>query len=146
MKEKIQAKILLVDDEEDFITSLASRLEIRGLHVTTATRGAAAIEFVHNKIFDVVVLDLNMPGMDGLETLAKIKGDSPETEVIMLSGKGSIKTSTEAIKLGAQDFYEKPLEISKLLQVIIEAKDRRILAMELKAEKDVKSIVKNMSW
>lgn len=146
MKEKIQAKILLVDDEEDFVTSLARRLETRGMQVRTATRGQEAIDVVHNNRFDVVVLDLNMPGMDGLQTLEKLKEESPETEIIMLSGKGNIKTSTQAIKLGAEEFLEKPLEMSKLLQVITEAKDRRLIALEQKAQNDIKKIIKKTSW
>ncbi|MCK9296710.1 MAG: response regulator, partial [Desulfobulbaceae bacterium] len=116
MVEKLKAKVLLVDDEADFLATLAERLETRGLKVNTVTRGEDAVATVESQSFDLIVLDLAMPGIDGLETLKRIKAKQPDAEIIMLSGKGSVKTSTEAIKLGAEDFMEKPVDIKELME------------------------------
>lgn len=146
MDKELHAKVLLVDDEEEFIKSLSSRLEVRGLTVSTSTRGQDALDLVHEQKFDVVVLDLSMPGMDGLEVLKKMKEDSPDTEIIMLSGHGTIKASAEAIKLGAEDFLEKPLDLPKLLQKISDAKDRRILVLQEQSKEEIKEILRSKAW
>ncbi|HID01858.1 MAG TPA: response regulator [Desulfobacterales bacterium] len=146
MDKELQAKVLLVDDEEDFIESLSNRLEVRGLTVSTSTRGKDALDLLHDQKFDVVVLDLSMPGMDGLEVLKKMKEESPETEIIMLSGHGTIQTSTEAIKLGAEDFLEKPIDLPKLLQKISDAKDRRILVLQEQSKEEIKDILRSKGW
>ncbi|CAG36220.1 response regulator [Desulfotalea psychrophila] len=146
MAETIKARVLLVDDEKDFIETLSNRLQIRGLTVSTSTCGQDALKLIEKEKFDVVVLDLTMPGMDGLETLKKLKETAPDTEIIMLSGHGTIQASTEAIKLGAEDFLEKPLDLPKLLEKISEAKDKRILISQEKATEAIKEILKNRAW
>ena len=132
MEKELKAKILLVDDEEDFLSTLAERLEIRGLDVHTAASGELALVKTGQESFDLIVLDLAMPGMDGIETLKRIKAEQPEAEIIMLTGQGSIKTSMEAMKLGAEDFMEKPVNISDLLERISDAKDQRASIVEKK--------------
>ncbi len=87
-----------------------------------------------------------MPGMDGLETLKRIKAKQPEAEIIILSGQGSIKTSIEAMKLGAEDFMEKPVNITELLDKISEAKDKRFSVLEQKSVKDIEKILKSKGW
>ncbi len=104
MEEELKAKVLLVDDEADFLATLAERLETRGMKVNTATSGEDAVAKVESQSFDLIILDLAMPGIDGLETLKRIKAKQPDAEIIMLSGQGSIRTSIEAMKLGAEDF------------------------------------------
>ena len=146
MAKNIQAKVLLVDDEEEFIESLSDRLELRGLTVRTSGCGTDALELVHEHKFDVVVLDLSMPGMDGIEVLKKIKQESPDTEIIMLSGHATIQDSTEAMKLGAEDFLEKPLDLQKLLQKITEAKDKRILVLQEQSKEEIKKILRDRAW
>ena len=146
MAKNIQAKVLLVDDEEDFIKSLSDRLEIRGLTVSTSGSGVEALDLVSEQKFDMVVLDLSMPGMNGIEVLKKIKQESPDTEIIMLSGHATIKDSTEAMKLGAEDFLEKPLDLQKLLQKIAEAKDKRILVLQEQSKEEIKDILRNRAW
>ena len=116
MNQELKAKVLLVDDEEEFVENLSQRLEIRGLKVTAATRGEDAVSLADNQSFDAIVLDLAMPGMGGLETLKKIREKHPDAEIIMLTGHGSVKSSVEAMKLGAEDFLEKPVDISDLLE------------------------------
>ena len=146
MAEELKAKVLLVDDEEDFLKTLAERLETRGLKVTTATSGEDALAGIEGQEFDLIVLDLAMPGLDGLETLKRIKTRQPEAEIIMLSGQGSIKTSIEAMKLGAEDFLQKPVNISELLDKISEAKDKRMLVLQSKSIKEIEKILHTKGW
>jgi DNA-binding NtrC family response regulator len=87
-----------------------------------------------------------MPGMDGLETLKQIKENHPEAEIIMLSGQGSIKKSTEAMKLGAEDFLEKPVDIQELLKKIAEAKGKRILILQEKSREEIENILRSKAW
>ncbi|KAB2890505.1 MAG: response regulator [Desulfobulbaceae bacterium] len=146
MAEELKAKVLLVDDEEDFLKTLAERLETRGLKVTTASNGESALAFVEGQEYDLIVLDLAMPGLDGLETLKRIKARQPDAEIIMLSGQGSIKTSIEAMKLGACDFLQKPVDITALLEKISEAKEKRMLMLESKSIKEIEKILHSKGW
>ena len=146
MEEELKAKVLLVDDEADFLATLAERLETRGLKVNTATSGEDAVAKVDSQSFDLIILDLAMPGIDGLETLKRIKAKQPDAEIIMLSGQGSIKTSIEAMKLGAEDFIEKPVNISELMDKISEAKDKRMLVLQSKSVKEIEKILHTKGW
>jgi DNA-binding NtrC family response regulator len=146
VKKQLIAKVLLVDDEEDFVRVLAERLEVRGLEVHTANRGQKAVEMVDQQGFDIVVLDLAMPGMDGLETLKEIKAHDPDIEIVMLSGKGTMRSGIDAIKSGAEDFLEKPVDLSVLLDKIEEAKERRLLTLQRKASEKVSEILKKKGW
>ena len=109
------SKILLVDDEVVFTTNMGKLLTNRGYKVTSANSGDAAIQALEKESFDVVVLDLKMPGMDGLTTLKEIKKLGLFTETLILTGHGSIDTALEAIKLGAYDYLTKPCEIDDLV-------------------------------
>lgn len=146
MTEIIKAKVLLVDDEEDFLTTLAKRLEMRGMKVVTVTRGTEAVAIVDAHGFDLVVIDLSMPGIDGLETLKRIKAKQPDTEIILLTGQGSIRTSIEAMKLGAEDFLQKPVNITELVDKISDAKDKRMHILQSKSIKEIEKILNTKSW
>lgn len=146
MTEKLQAKVLLVDDEVDFLTTLAERLETRGMKVSTATRGEEAVARVEGEGFDLIILDLAMPGMDGLETLKRIKEKQPDAEIIILTGQGSIRTGIKAMKLGAEDFLQKPVDISTLTGKISEARDKRMLVLEAKSVKEIEKILHTRGW
>ncbi|MFW2366488.1 MAG: response regulator [Desulforhopalus sp.] len=146
MAKNIQARVLLVDDEEEFVRTLAERLEIRGLKVTGATSGKEAIELTDRQEFDAIIVDLAMPGMDGLSTLKHIKTLHPDTGIIMLSGQGTVKTSTEAMKLGAEDFLEKPVNIDELLDKISDARKRRIVILQKRSKKEIENILKRKFW
>ena len=146
MEKELKAKVLLVDDEEDFLSTLAERLETRGLKVNTVTSGEQAVAKAEKEGFDLIVLDLAMPGMDGLETLKRIKEKQPDAEIIILSGQGSIKTSIEAMKLGAEDFMEKPVNITELLDKISDAKDKRLLVLESKSVREIEKILHTKGW
>lgn len=146
MTQNITARVLLVDDEEEFVKTLAERLEMRGLRVTGACSGQEAIELTDKQEFDAVIIDLAMPGMDGLTTLKHIKAHHPDTEIIMLSGQGTIKTSIAAMKLGAEDFLEKPAKIDELLDKISDAKKRRVVILQKRSKQEIENILKRKSW
>ena len=133
----------MVDDEEEFVENLSQRLEIRGLKVTAATRGEDAVSLADNQNFDAIVLDLAMPGMGGLETLKKIREKHPDAEIIILTGHGSVKSSVEAMKLGAEDFLEKPVDINDLLEKISKARDKRILILQKQSKAEIQEILKS---
>jgi DNA-binding NtrC family response regulator len=147
MDEELRASVLLVDDEQDFLQVLKSRLQARGLEVTIASSGEQGVKEVEvGHQFDLIILDLAMPGMDGLETLRQIKSRQPEAEIMMLSGRGTIRNSIEAMKLGAVDFLEKPLELNKLLSKIGQAKKNRMLMIESKSIAEVEKIIQSKGW
>jgi len=114
-------RVLLVDDEEDFLGVLDRRLRWRGLEVTRARTGAEALDALAEFPADVVVLDLKMPGMDGLETLRQIKRAHPLVEVVMLTGHACMESAVEGIRIGAFDYLMKPLNVEALLLRIEDA-------------------------
>ncbi len=113
--------ILVVDDEKDIRISLTGILEDEGYQVVAAASGVEALEKLREDLPDLVLLDIWMPGMDGLATLEKIKGLLPQITVIMISGHGTIETAVRATKLGAFDFIEKPLSLDKVLIAVTNA-------------------------
>ena len=113
--------ILLVDDEQEFVVTLAERLELRGYGVSISQDGEAALQrFIHQE-FDLVILDLMMPGMNGLHVLARIKEIRPQIPVLLLTGHGSTREGTEGMRLGAFDYLMKPLRIEDLIHKIKQA-------------------------
>jgi two-component system nitrogen regulation response regulator NtrX len=126
----VSKTILVVDDEKDIRTSLRGILEDEGYQVVTAASGSEALETVREELPDLVLLDIWMPGMDGLETLEKLKGLLPLITVIMISGHGTIETAVRATKLGAFDFIEKPLSLDKVLIAVTNALRMKDLAAE----------------
>jgi DNA-binding NtrC family response regulator len=146
MEEDLKAKVLLVDDETEFLATLAKRLEMRGLKVKTAGSGEDALAVVESEDFDLIILDLSMPGIDGLETLKRIKARRPDVESIMLSGQGSVRTSIEAMKLGAEDFLQKPVNISELMEKISGAKNKRMLVLQSKSVREIEKILQTKCW
>ena len=111
-------KVMHVDDEVDFLESMKRVLERRNMEVTTAESGELALALLKECIIDVVVLDVKMPGMDGLEVLRHIKTDFPSIEVILLTGHPSVEAALEGIKLGANEYMKKPPEIDELVATI----------------------------
>lgn len=116
-----QINVLLVDDEDEFVQSLAERMKIRDLESGVALNGDQALKIVEEEIPDVMVLDLKMPGIDGLEVLRRVKTIYPQVQVIMLTGHGSAKDEQEALRLGAFEYFEKPTEMDKLVETIKKA-------------------------
>mgnify|MGYP001237786131 CR=1 FL=1 len=146
MEKELEAKVLLVDDEQDFLETLSNRLEMRGLKVSAVTSGEQAVTEARQQEYDAIVVDLAMPGIDGLETLKRIKADNPNAEIIMLTGHASIQSGVEAMKLGAGDFLQKPVELAELLQKIGEAKHKRMLILDQESQEELRKILKSKSW
>jgi len=114
-------KVLLVDDEKGYINVLSNRLSKRSINATKAFSGTQAIQILRKKDFDVVVLDLKMEDMDGIEVLKIMKKMAPEVPVIFLTGHGSQEAAREGIAFGAFDYLTKPCELSKLIEKIKQA-------------------------
>lgn len=146
MEKKLEARVLLIDDEEEFLEMLTERLETRGLKVNSVTSGEEAVEQVEGANYDAIVVDLAMPGIDGIETLKRIKAKSPDMEIIMLTGHATVKNSVEAMKLGAEDLLEKPVDLDVLLEKIGAAKHKRMLVLEKQSKDELKQILKSKSW
>ena len=122
---KIPTKVLLVDDEEDFVEMLSLRLKELGEKVVVAYSGQEGLDTLTNTSMDVVILDIKMPGMDGIETLREIKKQFPLVEVIMLTGHGSTETAVQGMKLGAFDYLLKPADFSDLSEKLEGARKRK---------------------
>ena len=122
-------RILLVDDEERFRTTLAKRLGEREIEVTGVGSGMEAIEEIQRRLYDVIVLDIKMPGLSGIETLAEIKKINPGLEVILLTGHGTMDTAIDGMRKGAYDYLLKPCDIDLLVEKVLGAH-------EIKAKRD----------
>ena len=114
-------RILLIDDEQEFVTTLAERLDIRGFETATALGGEEGLTLIQSQNWDVIILDLFMPGMSGLDTLKHINQLAPDLPVILLTGHGSTREGMEGMRLGAVDYLMKPLAIEELLGKLKEA-------------------------
>jgi two-component system, NtrC family, sensor kinase len=132
-------RVLLVDDESDFRATTAKRLGKRGIDVYQSDSGKKCLETLKKDSDRVVVMDVKMPGMDGIETLDRIKEQFPETEVILLTGHSSAEDGVEGIKKGAFDYLAKPLEFEHLLEKIRQAHDRQRRFEEKKQEKEFRT-------
>jgi DNA-binding response OmpR family regulator len=118
-------KILLVDDEVEFIKPLAERLGLRGMEARLAFDGEHALQLVEDEEPDFMVLDLKMPGIDGMEVLRRIRKAHPRIRVIMLTGHGSERDRDEALRLGAHGYLQKPVQIGRLVQLMAGDEDAR---------------------
>ena len=120
-------KVLLVDDEAEFIGTLGKRLARRGITVHLANSGPEALEAIQAQELDVVVLDVKMPGMDGIETLERIKALKPCLEVVMLTAHANVEVAMRGMELGAFDYLMKPVELDDLLYKIQDANKKKCL-------------------
>ncbi|MFP4529405.1 MAG: response regulator [Candidatus Kapaibacterium sp.] len=128
-----EIKLLIVDDEVNFLNSMAKRLEMRGFDVTKATNGKEALKAAQQEKYDIALVDLKMPGMDGKELLEILKREHKYLEVIILTGHGSLESAVECTKLGAYGYLPKPYEFDKLIEILKEAYEAR---MKKKFEED----------
>jgi DNA-binding NtrC family response regulator len=139
-------RVLLVDDEVDFLEVLSERLRMRGLDVTCATSGREALKAVDERTFDAVVLDLAMPGLDGIETLRRLHETQPELQVMILSGRATVQTAVEATKLGATDIFEKPTDVDTLVERIRSARAARLAREVEAAQEQIDEIMRTKGW
>lgn len=132
--------VLLVDDEVEFLETLEKRLRKRNIGVKVATSGEEALEVLRSESPDVVVLDVKMPGMDGIETLREIKKRKPLVEVVMLTGHANVEVAIQGMEMGAFDYLMKPVDIDELVYKLQDAYRRKTLeeekARELEQEKE----------
>lgn len=134
--------VLLVDDEKDFLEAMAQRMTDRGMEVTTATSAQEAIDMIEKYSFDAIILDFQMPGMDGMEALKSIKAKRPESQIILLTGYATVEKGVEAMKIGATDFIEKPADLEALTKKIRKAKTERMLIAEKQQAERVLAMIK----
>lgn len=121
---------MLVDDEKDFVEMLSLRLKENEENVIAAYNGQECMDILEKTPVDVIILDVKMPGMDGIETLKQIKKRHPLVEVILLTGHGTIQSAVEGMKLGAFDFLLKPADFKELTEKLNNAKKRKKEQME----------------
>jgi two-component system NtrC family response regulator len=119
-------RILIVDDEERFLNTLAQRLRLRDFDVAAFSNGQEAVEAARSREFDLAIVDLKMPGMTGEQVLEIIKRERPLTEVIILTGHGSIPSAVHCTQVGSYNYLQKPCETDELLEVLKNAYQRRI--------------------
>jgi DNA-binding NtrC family response regulator len=139
-------KVLLVDDEIDFLDTFSERMRTLGMEVATASSGADALKKVEQEFYDVIILDLLLPGVDGLETLKILKEKKPELQVILLTGHATVEKGIEAMKLGAMDFLEKPADLSQLAEKIKKAQAKKILIVEKQTEEKINNLLAEKGW
>jgi DNA-binding NtrC family response regulator len=139
-------RVLLVDDEEDFVDVLAERLRARGLRADTAITGLSAVVKAEETRYDAIVLDVAMPGMDGIETLERLLELNPDIQVILLTGHATLEQAATAIKMGALDLIEKPVEIDTLVTRIDAAAHRTWSLEEKRIEEKVSDIIRKKGW
>jgi DNA-binding NtrC family response regulator len=126
-------RVLLVDDEEDFVSTLSERLEMRDLDSQTAFDGEQALEVMQDGVPDVMVLDLKMPGIDGMEVLRRMKKLYPKVQVVILTGHGSDKDEEQARRLGAFEYLQKPVNLEDLVEVLKRAYQKKVEASMMAA-------------
>jgi len=139
-------RILLVDDETEFTDSMSRLLRNRGYQVTAVNSGQEAINCLGQGRFDVMVLDLKMPGMDGMTTLKEAKRLNVFTETLILTGHATVDTALEAIKLGAYDYLTKPCEINDLVQKIQGAGEKKEAAEKQEFSKKIDKIIEGKTF
>jgi len=139
-------RVLLIDDEQDFLDVLAERMRDRGMQVQATTSAVEAMDLAEGEGYDAVILDLMMPEMDGLEALIRLREKNPDLQIILLTGHATIEKGIEAMKLGAMDFLEKPIDIQTLNEKIKEAKAHKMVLVEKRTEETIKNIIGCKGW
>ncbi|MFC1852573.1 response regulator [candidate division CSSED10-310 bacterium] len=139
-------KILLVDDEQEFTEVLSQRLETRGMKVDVARNGLEALKKIEDHVYDVIIMDMVMPELNGIEALKRIRKSNPELQIILLTGHATLEKGIEAVKLGAMDFLEKPADIKKLMNKITEGRSKKMLHETKQLEDKIKDILSSKGW
>jgi len=139
-------KVLIVDDDKDFLSIMAERMQNRGMEVVTALSAAEALRKLEEESFDAVLLDLMMPEMGGIEALQIMRKKQPEIQVIFVTGHPSVSKGVEAMKLGAMDFLTKPVDLGDLTEKIKQAKGSRMILVEKHTQEKIKKILTDKGW
>lgn len=133
----MSVKVLLIDDDQDFLAILSERLMIRDMDVTTVSSAAEAFALVESRPYDAIILDLQMPEMDGLQALERFKTIDPDLQVILLTGHATVAKGVQAMKLGAADVLEKPVDIRVLTEKIKKTQAQTTSVQKSGKENDV---------
>ncbi len=141
MAQKI--RLLIVDDEERFLKTLSQRLTLRDFEVEPVTSGQDALEAARDRPFDLALVDLRMPGMDGEEVLGHLKREHPFMEVIILTGHGSIDSAVRCTTAGSYSFLQKPCRTDELLEVLREAYQKRVQRLLELEDHEISAIVES---
>jgi len=139
-------RVLIVDDEEEFARALAERMRNRGMKADTVFNGGEALKAVKSRPYDAIILDLAMPGMDGIETLKGMLATNADLQVIILTGQATVSKGVEAVKEGAFEFLEKPIRLETLVEKIDQAKSRVTILTEAKMNDMIDEIMKRKGW
>ncbi len=142
----MKIRVLLVDDEKEFVDSLCQRLELRGFDVKTTYSGDEALSLLQQEEVDIVILDVLMPGKDGIATLEEIKKLKPLIHVIMLTGNATVETGIKGMKLGAYDYLMKPTETKDLVKKITGAYNLKKQHDERIRQAEIENIIKRRGW
>ncbi|NCC25986.1 MAG: response regulator [Deltaproteobacteria bacterium] len=139
------AKVILIDDEVGFLNIMKKRLESRDLDIQTAESGPEALEVMgKSPDLDVAILDVKMPGMDGIETLGEIRKHFPLIEVVMLTAHATVETAIDGMKKGAFDYLMKPCDIDKLIEIVRRAKVKKTAHEEKILQAHIQEITNRM--
>ena len=141
-----RTRVLLVDDEQDYLEAMAKRMKHRGLEVSTANDGALALELIRERPFDVVMLDILMPEMDGIETLKHIREDKPDLEVIVVTAHGTVRQGVSAMKMGATNVVLKPADIEELVSMANEAHVHHEMLERARQKETIRKIIVEHGW
>ena len=142
----MKIRVLLVDDEKEFVESLSERLELRLFDVKTSYTGDEPIRLIQQEDIDVIILDVLMPGKDGIATLTEIKKLKPLIQVIMLTGNATVETAINGMKLGAYDYLMKPTETEDLVKKINSAAKVKQEHDERIQQAEIQNIIKKRGW
>jgi len=134
--------LLIVDDEEQFLESISKSLQVRDFNVVAVNRGEKAIEAARNSPFDIALVDLKMPGINGEETLKALKAEHRWMEVIILTGHGTIDSAVECTKSGAYSYLQKPCSLDELLESLISAYKNKVMNKKKIEEKKMAELMK----
>ena len=139
-------RVLLIDDEKEFLEVMSERMQTRDIDVTTASSARDALALVETESYDAISLDLQMPEMDGLQALERLKAINPDLQVILLTGHATVEKGVQAMKLGATDVLEKPADIQTLTEKIRKAHARKIILVEKENEAKIRAILGSKAW
>lgn len=142
----MKEKVLLIDDEREFVETLGERMKSRGMEVSSTVSPKEGLDIVDNQSFDAIILDLKMPEMDGLEVLKRLKKKNPDIQVILLTGNATVEKGIEAMKLGAMDLIEKPVDIAALTEKIKKAQAQKMILVEKKTREKIEKIITSKAW
>ena len=141
-----EATVMIVDDEKEFLEGMKERLELRGFKVDTARSGLEALEKLDQDRYDAIVLDLMMPGLNGLETLKQALKKNADLQIILLTGQASVKYAVEAMQEGALDFFEKPADLEALAEKIREGRTKMRKLDETRRMEMINNVLSTRGW